>query len=374
MTQEYFNNIHFYFHLLQIDGLGPNKILNLKSKFSSFYELNHSSYKSLLTIDGISDLLAKRIINSLKDIDSTRKDLYNELETLHKIGGKALPYFDDNYPSLLKRIYSPPVLLYIKGNFTQDDKDSLAIVGTRNPTSYGKKQTEIIAKELSLNKITIVSGLARGIDSIAHRTAVNNDSRTIAVIGSGLDVIYPKENMKLFEQIADNGAIISEYRLKTKPDAQNFPKRNRIISGMTLGTIVIETKENGGALQTAHYALDQNREVFAIPGNLGVPQSEGTNLLIKKGEAKLIQNVDDILDELKIKIKPKIGINIPKPKVELSLFEEKVYEILKETEPIQIDKISELSGLSTSDCLVQLLTMEFKGLVKQLPGKNFQKA
>ena len=137
---------------------------------------------------------------------------------------------------------------------------------------------------------------------------------------------------------------------------------------------IIETKENGGALQTAHYALDQNREVFAIPGNLGVPQSEGTNLLIKKGEAKLIQNVDDILDELKIKIKPKIGINIPKPKVELSLFEEKVYEILKETEPIQIDKISELSGLSTSDCLVQLLTMEFKGLVKQLPGKNFQKA
>lgn len=374
MTQEYFNNIHFYFHLLQIGGLGPNKILNLKSKFQSFDELNHLSYKSLLEVDGISDLLAKRIIKSLHELDSTKQELYDELTNLNKIGGKALPYFDAKYPSLLKRIYSPPLILFIKGELSDEDKNSLAMVGTRNPTAYGKKQAEILAGELNRNQITIISGLARGIDSIAHRTSVQNSARTIAVIGSGLDIIYPKENKKMFDQIIENGAVISEYRLKTKPDAQNFPKRNRIISGMSLGTIVVETKQNGGAVQTAHYALDQNREVFAVPGNLGVPQNEGANLLIKKGEAKLIQNIDDVLEELKLKIKPIVGKNISKPKIDLSLFEEQVFNVLDEINAIQIDKISEICGLSTSDCLVQLLTLEFKGLVKQLPGKLFQKA
>ncbi len=373
MTQEYFNNIHFYFHLSQVDGLGAHKIQSIKSKFPTFYELKNSSYKSLIEVDGISEILAKRILKSYHKIEESKNGLMKDLYDLKNINARILPYFDDKYPDLLKRIYSPPLFLFIKGELIEQDKNCLAIVGTRNPTSYGKLQAERIAEELSKNQITIVSGLARGIDSIAHRTAVKFNSRTIAVIGSGLDVIYPKENKKLFDEICENGAVISEYKLTTKPDAQNFPKRNRIISGISLGTIVIETKLNGGALQTAHFALEQNREVFAIPGNLGIAQSEGTNSLIKNGEAKLVQGVDDVLDELKLKIKPIVGKNIPKPKIDLSLFEEKLFDVLDDSKPLQIDEIAELSGLSTSDCLVQLLTLEFKGLVKQMPGKLFQK-
>jgi DNA processing protein len=245
-------------------------------------------------------------------------------------------------------------------------------VGTRGPSNYGIIQCEKVVEDLARQNITIVSGLARGIDSIAHRTALKNGGRTIAIIGSGLDVIYPPENKKLFNEIAEKGDIISEYPLGTKPDAQNFPKRNRIISGLSLGCLVVETAITGGAMQTAAFALDQNREVFAIPGNLGVRQSEGTNMLIQKGEAKLVRNAEDILVELELKLKPVIGKNIPKPTVELNLFEEKILNSL-DGEPLQIDNISSITQLSTSECLVHLLSLEFKGLVKQMPGKIFSR-
>ncbi|OGU33595.1 MAG: DNA protecting protein DprA, partial [Ignavibacteria bacterium GWA2_35_9] len=262
------------------------------------------------------------------------------------------------------------LLIYTKGTFTRDDEYSIAIVGTRQPTNYGKIQTERIASELANQNITIVSGLARGIDSIAHKSALKVGKRTIAVTGSGLDVIYPPENAKLYDEIAEKGLIISEYELGAKPDAVNFPKRNRIISGLSLGCIIVETGITGGAMQTAAFALDQNREVFAVPGNLGVKQSEGTNVLIQRGEAKLIRNSEDVLLELELKLKPIIGKNIPKPKIEMNLFEEKIISVLK-NEPVQIDVIATSTNLSTSDCLVHLLSLEFKGLVKQLPGKMF---
>jgi len=212
--------------------------------------------------------------------------------------------------------------------------------------------------------------MARGIDSIAHKATLKAGKRTIAIIGSGLDVIYPPENKKLFDEISENGLIISEYELGMKPNAENFPKRNRIISGLSLGCIVVETGIAGGAMQTASFALDQNREVFAVPGNLNVKQSEGTNLLIQRGEAKLIRNSEDVLLELELKLKPIIGKNIQKPKIEMNLFEEKIISVLK-NEPVQIDVIALSTNLNTSDCLVHLLSLEFKGLVKQLPGKMF---
>jgi DNA processing protein len=212
--------------------------------------------------------------------------------------------------------------------------------------------------------------MARGIDSIAHRAALKAGRRTIAITGSGLDFIYPPENKKLYEEIAEKGLIITEYELETKPNAENFPKRNRIISGLSLGCIVIETAIAGGAMQTAAFALDQNREVFAIPGNLGIKQSEGTNLLIQKGEAKLIRSAEDVLIELELKLKPILGKNIPKQQAALNLFEEKIMGALK-SDPLQIDMIASHTNLSTSDCLVHLLSLEFKGLVKQLPGKMF---
>lgn len=356
--------------LLSVDGIGPGKVKALLAKFRSLENIFSAHTAELIQVSGIQKNLAMRI-REAKNNKGKFSDLVKaELEKAAQMGVKIISIWDEEYPALLKKIYDPPFLLYIKGNFSNTDNYSISIVGTRQPTNYGKVQAEKIASDLVAQNITIVSGLARGIDTIAHSSALKSGGRTIAVIGSGIDVIYPPENKKLFQQISGNGVVISEFGFGTKPDAMNFPRRNRIISGLSLGSIVIETGIPGGALQTAAFALDQNREVFAVPGNLGVRQSEGTNSLIQKGEAKLVKNAEDVLVELELKLKPVVGKNIPKPKVELNLFEEKVLDSLKE-DPLQIDKISSRTNLSTSDCLVHLLSLEFKGLVKQLPGKVF---
>ena len=354
--------------LLSVDGIGPAKIRKLLAKFRSIEKVLSGNLNSLREV--VNENLAKRIQKINDNRKKIESALRKELDTLSKINGEIITVWDDSFPSLLKKIYDPPLLLYTKGSFTKDDEYSIAIVGTRQPTNYGKIQTEKIASELANQNITIVSGLARGIDSIAHKSTLKTGKRTIAVIGSGLDIIYPPENKKLFDEISEQGLIISEYELGTKPNAENFPKRNRIISGLSLGCIIVETGIAGGAMQTASFALDQNREVFAVPGNLGIKQSEGTNLLIQRGEAKLIRSSEDVLLELELKLKPIIGKNIPKPKIEMNLFEEKIISVLK-NEPVQIDVIATLTNLTTSDCLVHLLSLEFKGLVKQLPGKMF---
>jgi len=367
-----FKNLSALNLLIKIDGLGPSKILNLISKFHNPIDIFSATKKELCTVNLISEITAKKIQKSGKDLFSNEKVFQKELEQIHHKNFRLICYFDSDYPQILKNIYSPPLLLYIWGDLQKEDAYSLAIVGTRLPSAYGKKMAEKLTLELSANNITIISGLARGIDSIAHRSALKGKGRTIAIIGSGLDRIYPPENKELAKAISENGAIISEFPLGTKPDAQNFPKRNRIISGLSLGSVIVETKLNGGAMQTAAYALDQNREVFAIPGNLESPQSEGTNTLIQKGEAKLVKNADDILVELDLKLKPIVGKNIPKPEIELNIFEQKILENLN-NDPIQIDNLAAQLNYSTSDCLVNLLSLEFKGLVKQLPGKQFVK-
>lgn len=371
MSKLSFDQLVDLFLLLSVDKVGSTRIRSLLSKFKNFNNILDASLSELEKVEGISFELGKRIKSARQKRNDLISIVESQLNGLDKINAKLISLWDAEYPSLLKKIYDPPLLLYTKGIFSDKDNYSIAAVGTRNPTNYGKVQTERIISELALQGITIVSGLARGIDSIAHQTALKNGSRTIAVIGSGLDVVYPPENKNLFNKISENGLIISEYPLGTKPDAQNFPRRNRIISGLSLGVIVFETAINGGAMQTAHFALDQNREVFAIPGNLGVRQSEGTNLLIQKGEAELIINAEDVLNELELKLRPVIGKNIPQPEKDLNVFEEKIFIALKENGELQIDKLSELTNLSTPDCLVNLLTLEFKGLVKQLPGKIF---
>lgn len=358
--------------LLSIDGFGPARIRNLLARFHSTEKILTADIKSLASVDGISKILAEKLYRCSSQKGEMQRRVEKELRVLQNLNGYIVSIWDDGYPQLLKKIYDPPLLLYFKGNFIEQDNFSIAIVGTRIPTHYGKVHAEKIAKEFAAQNITIVSGLARGIDSVAHSTAVKYGGRTIAVVGSGLDVIYPPENKKLFEDIASNGLIISEYSPGTQPDAQNFPKRNRIISGLSLGCLVIETALNGGAMQTASFALDQNREVFALPGNVGVRQSQGTNKLIRAGEAALIQTAEDILLDLKLKLKPVIGKNIPKPDAELNLFEEKIYNSLI-NEPQQIDLIAAKTALTTSECLVHLLSLEFQGLIKQLPGKCFMK-
>jgi len=327
------------YSLLSVEGIGPGRIRNLLSKFKSTDKILSANYNLLIEVEGISANLANRIQKINHQRLKIKDGVEGELEQLGKLKGRIITVWDEEFPSLLKKIFDPPLMLQF-------------------------------AADLVRQNITTVSGMARGIDSITHSASLKNGGRTIAVIGSGLDVIYPPENNKLFEQITENGAVISEFPLGTKPDAPNFPKRNRIISGLSLGCIIIETGIAGGALQTASFALDQNREVFALPGNVGIKQSDGTNLLIQKGEAELVRSAEDVLIELELKLKPVLGKNIPKQQVDLNLFEEKLLNIL-DSEALQIDKIAADAKLSTSDCLVHLLSLEFKGMIKQLPGKMF---
>lgn len=369
METNRFNEIAYLKLLLSIDGIGPQKIFNLLSKFHSFENVFLATAKSLNEVEGISTTLSSKILKAKLNFPSFKIAFEKELEKLSSIGGEILTYFDNEFPVLLKNIYFPPIILYFIGNKSLLNQNCIAIVGTREPSAYGKLIAEKFSSDLVKNGLTIVSGLARGIDSIAHTSAIDSYGNTIAVIGSGLDVVYPPENKKLFERIKEQGLIISEYEIGTKPDAQNFPRRNRIISGISLGTLVIETKVTGGALYTAAYALDQGREVFAIPGAINNKLSEGTNSLIQKGEAKLVLKVEDILSELKLNLN-ETGNNKHNPNVELSLFEEKIFSVL-DINPKQIDEIAQLTNLPTSECLVHLLTLEFKGLVKQLPGKMF---
>lgn len=358
--------------LLSVDGLGIMSILKLADLFGSIDNLFIVETWSSESKDKISSKLLQKLHLAQQKYDSVFSLYEKEIEQVVKIGGKIVTYWDNKYPQLLKNIYYPPLILYILGNVIDNDSQSISIVGTRTATNYGKSMVTKFTTSLVENNITIVSGMARGIDSIAHKTAIKQNGRTLAIIGSGLDVIYPPENKKLFHDIKEQGAVISEFPLGTNPDAQNFPKRNRIIAGISLGTLIVETRNNGGAMQTAKHALDQNKEVFAIPGNLTSEQSNGTNTLIQRNGAKLVTEPDDLLIELQLKLKPEIGINIPKPKLDLSLFEEKIYNLLDQ-EPKQIDKIASESSLSISDSLINLLSLEFKGIVQQLPGKMFKK-
>ncbi len=356
--------------LLSVEGIGTSKLLSLFAFFNSLDDIINAPFNLLCKADNINTILAKRLLEVKHNVNSFVTETFSEIDKLHKINANILTFWDDNYPSILKKIFSPPLLLYYIGNLDLLNTNSIAIVGTRTPSSYGKLVAQNITHQLVSYNITIVSGMARGIDSIAHQTTLNNNGNTIAIIGSGLDVIYPPENSTLFKNISSKGLVLSEYPLGTKPDPINFPKRNRIISGLSLGTVVVETRINGGAMQTANFALDHGREVFAIPGNITSINSEGTNFLIQKGEAKLISNANDIIEELNLFVSSKSAT--PKLNIELSIFEQKIYDKLSDN-PIHIDVLANETGFNTSDCLIQLLNLEFKGIVKQLPGKFFIK-
>lgn len=350
-----------------VPGIGAVRLRALVNHFGDPESVLASGEKELTTVEGIDRGLARRILSG-KDFD---KEIQVQLSRLNKWDARLITFWDREYPENLKKIYDPPVMLFVRGSLSEEDKYSVAIVGTRNPSSYGRHVSEKFAAALSEQGIVVISGLARGVDTIAHATTVRSGGRTIAVLGSGVDVIYPSENRRLAEQIMMGGAMISEYYMGSKPDAVNFPRRNRIISGMSLGTILIETDTNGGAMITAGTALDQNREVFAVPGMIFEKKSRGTNKLIKEGRAKLVEDISDVLEELRYKLKPKLREQPPEhPEIQLTIFEQKVFETLGE-EPEQIDVLSEKCGIAISDLLVQLLSLELKGVVKQLPGKYF---
>ena len=243
--------------LLSIEGIGPGKIRTLLAKFRSTENILSADKNSLLNVEGISTNLAGRIRRAKHNKNEIIIWVEKQLTKLGEMNAEIVTIWDKNYPNLLKKIFDPPLLLQIKGHLSESDQYAIAMVGTRQPTNYGKVLAERISSDLAEQNITIVSGMARGIDSISHSSAIKKGGRTVAILGSGLDVIYPPENRKLYENICDNGAVISEFVLGTKPDAQNFPRRNRIISGLSLGCIIIETGITGGAMQTARFALDQ---------------------------------------------------------------------------------------------------------------------
>ncbi|HEY9167654.1 MAG TPA: DNA-processing protein DprA [Candidatus Kryptonia bacterium] len=355
--------------LSMVPGVGAARLRILVSHFGDPKSVLAASERELTAVEGIDRSVARKILSN-RNFDN---EVQLQLSRLNKAEARLVTFWDKEYPENLKRIYDPPVMLFVRGTLSAADRYSIAIVGTRNPTTYGKHAAEKFSADLAEQGITIVSGLARGIDTIAHSTAVRSGGRTIAVLGSGVDVIYPGENKKLAEQMMMHGAVISEYYMGSKPDAVNFPKRNRIISGISLGSILIETDVDGGAMITAGTALDQNREVFAVPGNIFEKKSRGTNKLIRESKAKLVESVADVVEELRYKLKP-ILREQPKvaSKIQLSLFEQKIFDLLTD-EGQQIDALSEKSGISTSDLLVQLLGLELKGVVKQLPGKYFVK-
>ncbi len=358
-------------HLKSIPKISDRKIINLVNHFGNTKEILSVEPRKLIKVPGIKEQDASLIRHSVFNQQAIEK----QFSLLNKVDGRIISLWDNEYPAQLKNIYDPPALLFVRGKLHVDDNFSIAIVGTRHPTAYGKQHAEHFAQELARRGITVVSGLARGIDTIVHKSTLHQHGRTVAVLGGSIDRIYPGENEKLVEVIEskNNGAVISELLMSTPSHPAFFPRRNRIISGMSLGTLIIESDRNGGAMITATTAIDQNRELFALPGNISEKKSYGTNTLIKSGQAKLVQSVDDILDELAV---PLQAVITSKPhKVEpptLNVFEQKIYDVMT-LDPLHIDVISEQSGLTTSDVLVNLLSLEFKGIVLQMAGKMFRR-
>jgi DNA processing protein len=362
-------NISDLLRLSAIPGVGANRLRALVTHFESPTSVLEAAPRELIRVEGID----KKLASTIAHYTAGKVFAEEQLSLLNKANGRIVTLWHDEYPEYLRKIYDPPPLLFVLGTIAKNDKYAVAIVGTRRPSAYGKLIAERFAKELSEKGIAIVSGLARGIDTAAHWSSLHAGGRTIAVIGSSIDMIYPSENKKLAACIEENGAVVSEFFMGTKPDPGNFPRRNRIISGMSLGTLIIETAENGGAMITASTTLDQNRELFCIPGNITEKYSIGTNRLIRDGHAKLVQTVDDIIAELKSSLRPILKFAQPQTPVVLSIFEQKIFDLLT-SEPSHIDVLSERSGLSIPDTLVNLLSLEFKGLVRQLAGKMFLKA
>lgn len=304
-----------------------------------------------------------------------------ELAAVTKIAGCSLVnWTEPEFPQTLLQIYDPPVLLYVRGDSQVLNLPSIGIVGTRKPTIYGTQMAQRLGRDLAARGLVIVSGLARGIDAIGHQGAMDAHGRAIGVLGTGIDVCYPKENKKLYEKVLERGVIISEFPLRTHPAPENFPVRNRIVAGLPLGVVVVEGAQYSGSLITARLAMEFGREVFGLPGNVTQPVSFAPNQLIKQG-AKLVTNAEDVIEELPTPVRAAL-VEAEKPEAEqrnllasaaLNGSEKKLYELLNADEPVHIDDIVERSGLNSSDVLATLFTLEMQGIVRQLPGKQFCK-
>lgn len=351
--------------LKSIQGIGNLLFMRLIDHFGSPEKVFEANADGLQQVAGVSRRLANEIHEKRSSSDWANK----EIERATQKGFEIICLFDDRYPDLLRHIPDPPPVLYLYGQMDAMTFP-IAVVGSRRATHYGHAAARRLCAELTQVGATIISGMARGIDTSAHMGAIDGGGRTVAVLGSGLNWIYPKENLKLFHKIAENGCVISEFGLDTAPDAYRFPMRNRIISGMALGTIVVEAARKSGSLITARLAAEQNREVFAVPGNIGAATSKGTHDLIKQG-AKLVEDAKDVIEEIApqlISREPAAAKLIALP--ELSDEEKAVFAQI-DAYPIHIDALARLVKMGIGRLTGVLSQLEINGMIVQEPGKNF---
>lgn len=356
---------HAILALSLIPEVGPTLLFHLVASFGSAQAALSASVEQLLQVPGLGPATASAIHTF-----PWQKALEGELRLIERWKISLLIWGDPAYPEPLKHIPSPPPVLYLKGSLEKQDQAAVAIIGSRRLTPYGRAVAERLAAELASRGLTIVSGLARGIDAAAHRGALAVEGRTLAVLGSGLGRIYPPEHKGLAERIAASGAVFSEFPMPTPPHAGNFPRRNRLISGLSLGVVIVEAGLESGALITAGCALEQGREVFAVPGPITAPMSRGCHRLLKQG-AKLVETWEDVWEELKLRLGPPPEISQRSKKAEPETDEEERLYWLLEAGPLQIDELIAQSGLPPSRIASLLLSLTMKGLLEERPGKVF---
>ncbi len=366
------NSREAFVALNMIESVGPVRVRQLLAHFGDAPTILRASRTQLLAVHGIGDETATAIANWEKDID-----LAAELKRIEDFGCHVLTQEDPEYPELLREIYDPPIVLYVKGRLETRDKNSVAIVGSRQATHYGIEVARRFGYQLGYLGVTVVSGGARGIDTAAHLGTLSAKGRTVAVLGTGINIVFPPENRELFERIAGQGAVITQFPFNRPADKQTFPIRNRIVAGMTLGTVVVEAPQSSGALITCNFAIEQGRQVFAVPGRIDSPRSKGCHDLIKNG-AKLCECAEDILSEFEYLFPVSNRPSSPNEQgvmstVKLSEQEQKVFDAVEPGEESPIDEVIRRSGLPASEVSVALLNLELKRLVKQLPGKFFER-
>ncbi|HEY1265720.1 MAG TPA: DNA-processing protein DprA [Candidatus Binatia bacterium] len=354
--------------LARVRGLGPATFKKLTDFFDDPIRALSASAETLARVPGLDRPVAEGLLRF-----SEWEDVKKELMRAAAAGASIVPYMSPLYPARLKAIADPPPFLYVKGELASGDERAVAIVGTRAASEYGISLTRELSRGLAALGFTIVSGMARGIDAAAHEAALEAGGRTIAVLGSGIDVIYPRENEKLYRRICERGAVVSELPIATPPLSFHFPARNRIISGFAVGVVVVEATEKSGSLITAAQALEQGREVFAVPGAAGASRSRGPHRLIRQG-AKLVERVEDIIEEIAPQLVSRADA-AAKPRAvlpaDLSAEAKKIFALVADA-PRQIDEIIEQSGINPGKTSEILLDLEIRGLLRQLPGKKFQ--
>ena len=354
--------------LARVKGLGCVSFKKLAACFGDPTQAFSATPSELAAVDG----LQRDAIEGLVGF-SQWAEINTELKRIRSAGITLLRYIDAEYPERLRAIADPPPVLYVKGALAASDERAMAIVGSRSASDYGRRVARDLARGLAQHGFTVVSGLARGIDGMAHDTALNSGGRTVAVLGSGVERAYPPEHDKLYQRIADQGAIVSELPIGTKPLAFNFPARNRLISGLSLGVVVVEATEKSGSLITASLATDQGREVFAVPGEVGSSRSRGAHRLIRQG-AKLVETVDDIIEEIAPQLTRHAGApdghQVRQLPQNSSAAVQKIFAMIQERS-LQVDEIIEGSGLVPAQVLGILLDLELQGYLRQSPGKVY---